>query len=130
VNAHFEERRTERSAGASDCGLASAIIGATVFLASPLVAILAAQIWAHGDRASSVVELHAWLARIAVGIPYFLIVAGLWFGLSGLRHTGRERTASALPVAGLLLNVVALCGWTLAGIGLLNTTESMLELAR
>jgi hypothetical protein len=115
---------------AAEFGLASVVVGAVVFLAAPMVAILAAQLWAHGDRSPPVLVLHAWLARVAVGVPVFLVLGGLWLGAAGLRRAAKSRGAAALPVAGLLLNGAALVGWTLASIGLLNTTESMLLLSR
>jgi hypothetical protein len=115
---------------AAELGLASALIGATVFLAAPLVAILAAQIWAHADRTPAAAALHAWLARFAVAVPILLVGFGAWMGIAGLRQAWRDGRSAALPLAGLLLNVSACCGWALAGIGLLNTTESMLWLAR
>jgi hypothetical protein len=124
------EQQASLPNGGAECGLASALLGATVFLASPVVAILAAQLWAHGDRTPNVILLHAWLARAAVSVPILLILTGLWFGASGIHQARRAGASAALPVAGLLLNVMALCAWVLAGIALLNTTESMLWLAQ
>jgi hypothetical protein len=115
---------------AAEKGLASALLGATVFLASPMIAILAAQVWAHGNRTPDVVLLHAWLARVAFGVPFFLVASGVWLGADGVRHARRTGQSCALPIAGLLLNAAGMCGWILAGIGLLNTTESMLWLER
>lgn len=114
----------------AEYGLASALLGATVFLASPMLAILAAQVWAHGDRSPNVILLHAWLARVAVGLPVLLVVAGLWLGVAGIRQGRRSGQSTVLPLSGVLLNAVGLCGWVLAGIGLLNTTESLLLLSR
>lgn len=114
----------------AEYGLASALLGATVFLASPTVAILAALVWAHGDRSPNVILLHAWLARVAVCVPVLLVVAGLWLGVAGIRLANRSEESAALPIAGLLLNVVGLCGWLCASIGLLNTTESLLLLSQ
>ena len=115
---------------AAELGLASLVIGACVFLAAPVLAILAAQIWAHADRTPSVVLLHAWLARIAVCVPMIMVFVGGWLGVLGLRRASREGSSAGLPLAGLFLNVSAMCGWALASIGLLNTTESMLRLLR
>jgi hypothetical protein len=101
-----------------------------VFLASPVVAILATQVWAFADRTPNVVLLHAWLARFAVGIPVLLATGGLWMGAAGYRDARRAGQPAPLAVAGLLLSGVGLCGWVLAGIVLLNTTESMLQISK
>lgn len=111
-------------------GLASALVGATVFLASPIIAILAVQVWAHGDRSRGVVEMHAWLARIAVGLPTLLIVAGLWYATIAGQQTKTGYLSRALPVIGVLLNISGLMAWIIAAYALLNTTESMLRMAR
>lgn len=112
----------------AESGLASMLIGATVFLASPVMAILAAQIWAHADRTPSVVLLHAWLARLSVCLPIVLVIFGIQQAFVGLRQASNLRCSRSLPLAGLLLNILAFCSWTLAGIALLNTTESILRL--
>lgn len=113
-----------------ESGLASTLLGAAVFLASPIAAILAAQIWAHGHRNPDVVLLHAWLIRVGVGVPLVLLAGGFWLGCTGIRQSKQEGHYPALAVAGLLLNSAGLCGWVTAGFGLLNTTESMVLLAR
>lgn len=114
----------------AELGLGSAMIGATVFITAPLVAILASQIWAHGDRTPSVVLLHAWLARIAVIVPILLVSFGGRLAIGGLRKASGSGCSRCLPMCGLLLNLSALFVWILAAIALLNTTESMLSLAR
>jgi hypothetical protein len=124
------ETRLIVTATAAQMGLASSLIGATVFLAAPAVAILAAQIWAHGDRTPGSVLLHAWLARIAVCIPILLVLTGAGLGIVGMRRAFRENGPVALPLAGIALNAAGLGGWMLAAIGLLNVTESLLSLIR
>lgn len=115
---------------AAESGLASILIGATVFLASPVMAILAAQIWAYADRTPSVVLLHAWLARLSFAPPILLIVFGIQQAVAGMGQASNLGISRSLPLGGLLMNIVALCSWLLAGIGLLNTTESMLRLVQ
>jgi hypothetical protein len=124
------ETQIDLFASTAQLGLASSLIGIAVFIAAPLVAIMAAQIWAHGDRALPVALLHAWLARIAVCIPVVLVLLGTYLGIKGLRRAFRENGSTALPLAGLVLNGCAGAGWSLAAIGLLNVTESILRLAR
>jgi hypothetical protein len=111
----------------AESGLASILIGATVFLASPVMAILAAQIWAHADRTPSVVLLHAWLARLSIGPPILLVVFGIQQAIVGMGQASNVGCSRSLPLGGLLMNILALFSWLLAGIGLLNTTESMLR---
>lgn len=113
---------------AAQMGLASSLIGIAVFLAAPAVAIMAAQIWAHGDRGRGGVLLHAWLARIAVCIPIVMVFFGVYLGVAGMRQALRERSSVALPLSGLVLSASGFGGWILAAIGLLNVTESMLRL--
>ena len=114
----------------AEAGLASSLIGSTVLILASIVAILATQLWAHADRSPATVLLHAWIARLAVGIPFLLIALGVWYGIDGLRNATRERRSHALSMVGLCLNVAAMGGWILASIALLNTTESMLSRSR
>ena len=115
---------------AAESGLASSLIGSTVLLLAAMIAILAAQLWAHADRSPSNVLFQAWIACLAVGIPFLLVALGGWLGIDGLRIAARVRCSLALPMAGLSLNVAALGGWLLASLALLNTTESMVNQLR
>ncbi|VTR97481.1 unnamed protein product [Tuwongella immobilis] len=112
------------------CGLASSLVGATLFLASPLIAILAPLVWAHGDHTPGVVLIHAWLARIAVGLPIVLVITGFSFGIRGWIRAKTNGMSTALPIVGVLLNIAGTLGWILASIALLTTTESMLRVFR
>jgi hypothetical protein len=125
-----DEHRLRGRCHAPELGLASAILGSTVLLLSPMVAVLATLLWANADRTPSVVQLHAWLTRLAVGIPILLVFLGAWLGIASQRRAMRESGSAAIPLAGLSLNITAFGAWILASIALLNTTESMLKQLR
>ena len=127
--------KSESDAGRVNCcaaesGLASCLVGSTVLLLAAMIAILATLMWAHADRSPATVLLHAWIARLAVGIPFLLVALGTWCGIGALRNSIRRRLSPALPLAGLSLNIAAMGSWILSSIALLNTTESLLVLSR
>jgi hypothetical protein len=117
----------------SDCrvtelGIASLIMSAALFLASPRTMVLAALVWRFADTNPGVVLLHAWMARAGVLVGSLVGFASIAFGVQGIVLARRQRRFSATALAGLLLALAASAAWLLASIGLLNTTESLLHL--
>jgi hypothetical protein len=111
---------------AAEFGLASLIMSAVLFLASPMTLILAVQVWRFAHQARGVVHLHAWLARIGVSVALVTAIAAVVFGIRGLRSAIRGRQPRGLCVAGLFMSVAALILWAITAIGVLNATESLL----
>jgi heme/copper-type cytochrome/quinol oxidase subunit 3 len=126
------ETRTSESTvvqrSSRDFGLASLIMAAALLIIAPLAMILAVQIWKYADRTPGVVVLHAWLARIGCAVILAVGGASVWLGVAGVRHAKRERVAAILPLAGVVLGIVALLAWVIASIAVLNTTESLVRL--
>ena len=116
------------SGNAAELGLASVIMGATLFLASPMTLVLAVLVWQFADQEPGVVRLHAWLARIGVSIAFLTAVASTAFAITSIRSGMRHRQPTGLGFAGLVLNLAALALWVVTAIGLLNVTESLLFL--
>ena len=112
----------------AELGLTSLVFGVVVFLASPIALVLAALVWQFADESPKVVLLHAWLARVGVCCVLAVGLSGLGFAIAGLRSARSRNHSAGMALGGLLLGSAACVLWIIAGIGLLNTTESLLRL--
>ena len=108
-----------------ELGLASLILGAVVFLAAPVVLLLATQVFANGAGTASDAEIRAWLARIGVTGPFLISLFGAWLGVRGLQRHRVEEGSFAMPAAGLALCTTAFIEWGVTCYALLWTVESM-----
>ncbi len=113
---------------AAELGIASLLLGAVLFLAAPIVLILAVLVWEFACTLPDVVLLHAWLARAGVAVGSLVGIAGIAFAVTGLRAAKRQSRPAGIALAGLLMGIAATAAWTIASIGLLNTTESLLRI--
>ncbi len=102
-------------------------MGGVLFFAAPTTAVLAVLVWRFADRDPAVVLLHAWLARVGVLVGSLLGIAGITFGVWGIRLANRRRQCTGLALAGLLISVLSSVAWSIVSIGFLNTTESLLQ---
>jgi hypothetical protein len=106
-----EPPRPPRRSGAEH-GLASLLLGVTVALLAPLTLLVNILMAVHGPRGLRMGPGEVTLAIvgfvIAIIIVLVLGVVGLLLGAIGLVAARREGQPSALPLAGLLLNLVGL----------------------
>jgi hypothetical protein len=85
------------------------------------------QLWAFSDKTPNVILLHAWLARLGVIITSIVGLMSVRLGWSTTADSRRRSgKPSGLAFGGLLLSSAAFLLWEIAGLGLLNTTESLL----
>lgn len=117
-----------RGRNAAELGMASLIMGAVLFLAAPMTMVLAVLVWRFACEPPNVVLLHAWLARAGVVIGLTVGLASIAFGAGGLRAAKHSHQPRGIAMAGLLLGLAASAAWVIASIGLLNTTESLLQI--
>lgn len=110
---------------AAEWGLASLWLGSVIFLAAPIVMVLATLVWAHADNSAQVVLLHAWLARLGVSIAIFSSFIALAFGIKGVRIARHGGENCGLAIGGVAMSVLCLAVWLIAAVVLLNTTESL-----
>ncbi len=106
-------------------GLASLVLGAVVFLTSPIVMVLASLIYQSSPGSNLVCEIRAWLARVGVAGPFLIALFGAWLGLRGWQRHKAEGSSYALPAAGLALCAFAFLEWGVACYAVLWTVESM-----
>ena len=110
----------------AELGLASFLMGALLFLASPITAVLAVLVWRFADTGPQVVLLHAWLARLGVLIGVLVGLASIMSGLRAMRFARQRRQPAGMVAAGLFLALLGSGAWAVASIALRNTTESLL----
>jgi hypothetical protein len=114
----------------SEWGLAALGIGSVQVLAAPITLVLSVQLWesGQGSRDGPTHRLHAWLARVGVGIVLATAVVGVGCGIKAIRSAAARKQPAGLAVAGLWICLAASALWVITSIGLLNTTESLLRL--
>jgi hypothetical protein len=96
---------------APEQGLASLFIGGVMFITAPMVALIGVVLLgtpAKGKVLSSAIEL---VPLYGSTLPTLLILFGAFLGVLGLGRAKREGGSISLPLAGLLLNSVALLLW-------------------
>jgi hypothetical protein len=113
---------------AAELGLTSLIFAAVLSLAVPMTLALAVLVWRFAEESPNVVLLNAWLARVGVALGGLTGVMGVGFGVAGLKSARTKDQPAGLALGGVLLGIIAFVLWTIAAIGLLNTTESLLRL--
>lgn len=116
------------SRDAAELGLAALIMGAVLLVAAPMTMVLAVLVWQFACQLPNVVVLHAWLARAGVVIGLLVGIGSIAFSISALRAARHQRRSVGMALAGLLLDLAASAAWVIASIGLLNTTESLLQI--
>jgi hypothetical protein len=93
-------------------GLASLFLGTVVALMAPLTLLVNILLAVHGPEGVRTGPREAALATVGFVVGLILVlllgVAGLLFGVIGLVGARRQGQPVALPLAGVLLNVVGL----------------------
>jgi len=130
MNASVKEPDVRWQRHAAEWGIASLAIGGVLVLASPMTLVLSAQVWAHSDRTAEVVLLHAWLARVGVGVALLLAITGLGCGVKALHLAFVCEEPAGLAFGGLVVSLAGCLLWVITAVALLNTTESLLILYR
>jgi hypothetical protein len=102
---------TPRPRFAPEQGLASLFIGAVMFITAPMVGTIGMLILAMPARGKLLASATELLPLLGTTLPILLMLFGSFFGLVGVRRARREGGSVALPLAGLLLNLVAFVLW-------------------
>jgi hypothetical protein len=111
---------------AFEWGLAALTISAVLVTAAPIMLVLAVGVWSSSCHESGPVLLHAWLARIGIGVVLMVTVLAIGFGAKAVRYAAKRKQPAGVAVGGLSLSIVALVLWVITAIAFLNTTESLL----
>lgn len=131
VGSHFAESKNSIASNdvvdqvEREWSLAIVVVSATLIVIAPLILILAVLIWAHADRGSGSVLLHAWLARAGCAIAATCSCGNVVSAML-LRRRDSSTRNTAIDLIRIAMAVIAMLFWIIASIGLLNTTESML----